>query len=72
MTTREKIIRILDREKAWDHVVVCYIDQARESGLYAFRKNGQPDRRWNVGRLVVALNSALDKSVWIEKGEQLG
>jgi len=55
------IIRVLDEENAWSHVIMNYVAGVRaHSTLPQYKTNGQPDTRNNVSRLMVKLNEAID------------
>ena len=69
MTARNRIRAILDHEDCWEHVAMGYIAGQRRGGLYPFRKDGRPDRRSNVGRIVVALNESIGGAMEVNRPE---
>ena len=57
---RKKIIEVLDHEDAWNHVIMHYVAHQRNHGyMMKWRKDGNPDLRYNVSRIVARLNSAI-------------
>jgi len=56
---RADIIRVLDDEDVWIHVVMNYVASMKKERMLRFRKNGKLDQRYNVSRVVARLNHAI-------------
>jgi hypothetical protein len=52
---REAIIAVLDAEDAWSHVILNYIGHMRHSRYLVYRKDGQLNRSYNIGRVLSKL-----------------
>ena len=62
---RQAIITVLDREKAWAHVIMNYIEHVRNHMGIQYSKSGLPNRRHHVGRIMFDLNSAIGDAMLI-------